>query len=105
MPLGVVEAELAGAMTQFGVAGMVAWMWLTERRSAAARERQLTELHERLMRERRETDVVVDALRENARALTALEVGQRGLIHLLERVVESRHARGGGSGVSENRGP
>lgn len=79
------SAELA-ALTQFGVAGLVCWMWLAERRAAGVRERQVGELHERLMRERRELDVLVTTLRENTRALTALEACQRGLVAMLGRL-------------------
>ncbi len=80
------ESELAGAVAQFGVAGLVAWMWLMERRSAAARERQVCEMHDQLMRERKELDVLVSVVNANTRALTALEAGQRGLSDLLSRV-------------------
>lgn len=79
------EAELA-ALAQFGVAGLVCWMWLAERRAAGARERQMTEVHERLMRERRETDVLIAALGDNTRALASLESCQRGLVAMLGRL-------------------
>ncbi len=84
------EAELAAAVTQFGVAGLIGWMWITERRASAAREKQIGELHDRIMRERTELEVLVTALKENTRALTALETGQRGLVALLNRVWPGR---------------
>lgn len=77
--------ELA-ALAQFGVAGLVCWMWLAERRAASVRERQVSELHERVMRERREVDVLVAALNDNTRALAALEACQRGLVAMLGRL-------------------
>lgn len=83
----MVEAEAVASLTQFGVAGLIGWMWIVERRAASARERQLEESHERLMQDRTELEVLVQALRENTRALTALEVGQRGLMGLLGRFV------------------
>ncbi|MEZ6317362.1 MAG: hypothetical protein R3B49_01220 [Phycisphaerales bacterium] len=61
-------------------------MWLTERRAASVRERQVSELHERVMRERREVDVLVAALNDNTRALAALEACQRGLVSMLGRL-------------------
>lgn len=79
------EVEAMAALTQFGVAGLIGWMWITERRAAATRERQLSELHERILRERRELDVLVSVLNDNTRALTALEAGQRAVIAVLER--------------------
>jgi hypothetical protein len=78
--------ELAGALAQFGTAGLIGWMWLTERRAAAARERQLSEAHERLMHERMSFELVVAAIKENTKVLTALEVGQRTLTGVLERM-------------------
>ncbi|MEZ6242779.1 MAG: hypothetical protein R3B57_07020 [Phycisphaerales bacterium] len=84
----MVEAEVAGVLAQFGVAGLIGWMWMTERRASAAREKQIGELHDRILRERTELDVLVTALKENTRALGALEAGQRGLVALLGRVFD-----------------
>lgn len=84
------ETEIAATLTQFGVAGLIGWMWITERRASAAREKQIGELHERIMRERTELEVLVTALKENTRAMTALETGQRGLVALLSRVCPGR---------------
>ena len=81
------EVELSTALAQFGMAGLIGWMWLVERRSASTRERQLCELHDRIMEERRHADALLSVVSGNTKALTALEVGQRGLTALLERVV------------------
>ena len=56
-------------MTQFGAAGLIGWMWITERRAASARERQVGDVHERIMRERREMETLVEVVRENTKAL------------------------------------
>lgn len=77
------DASVIGALAQFGTAGLVGWMWLTERRSSATRERQLCEAHERIMLERRCLDMIVEAMRENTRVLAQLESGQRLLLSLL----------------------
>ena len=74
------EAELAAAVAQFGVAGLVAWMWLSERRSAAERERQMTEAHRRLVEDRSALVALLDTVRANTKAMTALELVQRELI-------------------------
>jgi hypothetical protein len=94
------EAEIAGALAQFGVAGLIAWMWLSERRAAAARERQLTEAHERVLRDRRETEVLIGALGDNTRALASLEATQRGLV----AVLGSGRGVGGGGGMDGGAG-
>jgi hypothetical protein len=80
------EGDIATALAQFGVAGLIGWMWLTERRAGATREKQLSELHDRLMQERTHTGVLIRVVCENTRALTALEVGQRAVASALERL-------------------
>ncbi|MBX3359691.1 MAG: hypothetical protein KF745_14825 [Phycisphaeraceae bacterium] len=80
------EAEVASAVAQFGVAGLVGWMWLSERRSAAAREQQLGEAHQRLMENRQQLSVLIAALDQNTRAMTAVELGQRRAVELLDRL-------------------
>ncbi|MDX2131606.1 MAG: hypothetical protein SFY69_06115 [Planctomycetota bacterium] len=82
----MLEAEAVALLTQFGTAGLIAWLWLSERRSGSSRERQLAEMHERLMQDRRGLDVAVEALRENTRVLAGVEAGQRALLAALERV-------------------
>ena len=80
------EAELMGAMTQFGVAGLVCWMWLSERRASADRERQITEAHTKLIRQDDGQRVLLEVVRENTKALASLEVGQRGLGSAIDRL-------------------
>ena len=82
--------DLAATIAQFGAAGLIAWMWLVERRAATERERQITEAHERIVRDREDRAVLVDAVRDAARAMAALEAGQRALTRLLERVASDR---------------
>lgn len=101
------EGELASGVMQFGAAGLMGWMWLTERRAAAVREKNLADAHERLMSERSGLEVVLRAIENSTRALTALEVGQRQVVHLLTRLAvpwpagrgrEERGGRYGGAG-------
>ena len=77
------EQEVIAAVAQFGAAGLIGWMWLSERRAAAERERQLSELHARVMDDRTSLSVLVGALSDNTRALAALEAGQRELVRVL----------------------
>lgn len=83
----MMEAQIAGALAQFGVAGLVGWMWLAERRSAAVRERQLAEAHDRLMAERERAGTLVGLVSTSTRAMTALEASQRELARVVERLV------------------
>jgi hypothetical protein len=80
------EAEIVGSLTQFGVAGLVCWMWLSERRASAERERQITESHTKLIRQDDEHRVLIEVVRENTKALASLEAGQRGLVSAIDRL-------------------
>ena len=82
----MIDPDTMTAFAQFGLAGMVGGMWLWERRAAGDRERQLTEAHERLTADRLQLNVLVDTLRDNTRALAALEAGQRALAAVLARL-------------------
>ena len=81
------QLDLMAMMTQFGMSGLIAWMWLTERRAATSRERQLTEAHERLMDQRIQLDALLQVVADNARAVSAIEAGQRALASLLEAFI------------------
>ncbi len=83
----MLEAEMASSLAHLGAAGLMGYMWLSERRDAAQRERKLGESHARLMQEREKLDVLVAALNDNTRALTAVESGQSRMASLIERVM------------------
>ncbi|GIK18676.1 MAG: hypothetical protein DYG93_06490 [Leptolyngbya sp. PLA2] len=80
------EAGLAGAVAQFGAAGLVGWMWLTERRAAASRERQLAEAHDALARERTSLDALLSTVGANTRAMAGVEGAVRDLSGAIERL-------------------
>lgn len=84
--------ETTAALAQFGTAGLIGWMWLTERRAAAQRERQLTEAHDRILAERACFDLLVAAIKENTRALATLESGQRALAAVLDKLTREPRA-------------
>jgi hypothetical protein len=75
----MIDVDFAGTMVQFGTAGLIGWMWLTERREAAAGVKQLREAHERVMEEKTSLEAVLGAVRENTRVLEQIAEGQRAL--------------------------
>ena len=77
------ETELAAAVAQFGVAGLIGWMWLTERRASAGRDKQLNEAHDRILRDGAALEALLKALENNTRALTALQGAHQRLTDLL----------------------
>ena len=86
------EPELTTTIAQLGAAGLMGWMWLSERRAAAVREKQLDESHDRLMQERTSLEVVLRTIESSTRVLTAIEVGQRQLLDVLGRLAPTRAA-------------
>lgn len=95
------EVELATIVAQFGVAGLIGWMWMMERRSATDRERQLTEAHELLRQEHKHLDVLVAVLDRNTRALASLEAGQRELSLVLRQLHGMRESSEPGSRIGD----
>lgn len=89
----MIETELASAVAQFGAAGLVGWMWLTERRAASVRDTQVRELHERLIEQRTQLGVLMGVVADNTRALTALEIGQRHVAIALDRLTGALGSR------------
>ena len=82
----MIETELAGAVAQMGAAGLIGLMWLSERRAAHDRERQLSEVHDRIKADKVELDVLLSALEANTRALVSLESGQARLVSVIEKM-------------------
>lgn len=79
----MVEPDALAALAQLGTAGLIGWMWLTERRAAADRERQIQEAHQAIIQDRTHLDILIRALESNTRAITALEAGQREFLRML----------------------
>jgi hypothetical protein len=78
--------DLLASLAQFGAAGLIAWLWLSERRTAAERDRQLSQAHERLISERERIETLVNLVAESTRALTSLELSQRELARVVDRL-------------------
>lgn len=94
----MVHGDVVGMLAQFGMAGLIAWMWLTERRAGLVREKQIEESHRRLAQEREALGVVLGVIEANTRAMVSLELGQRELAAILRGLTGeagacvSRHA-------------
>ena len=78
--------EIVPIVTQFGAAGLIGVLWIVERRHAMQRDRQLDEAHRLIAQLHSETESLLTVVKENTRAITALEGSQRQLVRLLERL-------------------
>lgn len=79
------EQELLQAIGQFGAAGLIAWMWLSERRHGAARDKQLDEAHARVMEQKVALDQLIEVVSANTRAVGAMEATQRRVVEVVEK--------------------
>jgi hypothetical protein len=96
--------ELLPALAQLGAAGLIGWMWLTERRAAAERDEQVREAHAAILDERPRLEVLLRALDANTRAITALEIGQRQLARIIRSDAQAaqRHREPSGCEMPRN---
>lgn len=83
-------------LTNFGAAGLIAAVWLVERRAAGARERALEQAHERLLGERRDTAILIRLVRDSTRALAAVERTQRAVLDVLGSMASRDRPGSGG---------
>ena len=84
------ESEALTIIAQSGVAGVIALMWLLERRSATAREKQLGQAHDRILEQRVQLEQIMRVVTENTRAITSLESAQRAIALMLGRKLRER---------------
>jgi hypothetical protein len=80
----MLDSSFVTTLTQFGAAGLMGMLWIFERRHASTRDRQLDEAHRALLGQERQLQALLNVIRDNTRALQALEIGQRRLIGLLQ---------------------
>lgn len=97
------DAEMAGSLVQFGTAGLIGWMWLSERRDAATAVKQLHEAHERIKKETTSLDAVLGAVRENTRVLEQIAESQRALRDTMVAMGLERVRMGSGRESREER--
>lgn len=82
--------EYLHILSQFGAAGLIGLLWLAERRNAARRERQLTDAHRKIVTQEHALDSMINVVRDNTRAIVALEHTQRQLIDLVTQLAGRR---------------
>ena len=80
------SAEVMEPLAQLGAAGVMGAMWLWERMLSRRREAQLTQTHERLIREREQFELLVRMVRRNTRAIERFSRTQDQLKQIFERM-------------------
>ncbi len=77
------ESEILTIAAQSGVAGLIALMWMLERRASAAREKRLAQAHEHILEQRVQLEQLLSVVTENTRAIASLESAQRALAMMI----------------------
>jgi len=88
--------EMVPLIAQYGIAGLMGALWLMERRHSATRERELSESHTLLVRQREELSEMMDVVKENSRAMSAVERSQARLTQVCEEIAGHLRSRRSG---------
>ncbi|HVZ94757.1 MAG TPA: hypothetical protein VG797_09630 [Phycisphaerales bacterium] len=84
------DPDQLNTVAQFGMAGLIGWMWLVERRASSTRDKQLSDAHDRILEQRTQLDALTRLIADNTRAVASLEAGQRALADLITRLASPR---------------
>lgn len=85
--------ELIQPLAQFGVAGLMGVLWIWERAFSRRREGELTEAHDRLMRQQQEIGVLVELTRRNTEAFERFSQTHTQLAQLLKEMHDDNRNR------------
>jgi len=81
-------------LANFGAAGLMGAMWLWERRLSRTRERQLSEAHERILRDEQRLEMLTRVVDQNTAAVTKFAETERQVIETLRDLTrELQHGR------------
>jgi uncharacterized protein YigA (DUF484 family) len=75
-------------LTSFGAAGLMGAMWLWERKYSRAREEQIDQAHERIMRDEERLDKLTQVLEQNTAAISRFHEMQREAYDTLKQLIE-----------------
>lgn len=76
-------------VSQMGLAGLMGGLWWWERKYSRQREDQLTEAHQRVMEQKQQLDVLLNAVRENTAALTRVATSQEEVAAMIRSRVQA----------------
>ena len=78
-------------LANFGAAGLMGAMWLWERRLSRTRERQLSEAHQRILRDEQRLDWLAQVVDHNTAAVTRFAETQRQMTETLRDLIRELH--------------
>ena len=84
--------SLMSDLASFGAAGLMGAMWLWERKLSRAREEQISEAHERIVRDEERLGKLTAVVEQNSAAVTRFTEVQRQVVEALKDLTrELRH--------------
>jgi phosphoenolpyruvate-protein kinase (PTS system EI component) len=82
---------MASDLASLGAAGMMGTMWLWERRSNRQREEQLTDAHNRILRDEERLGKLTQVVEQNTAAIAGFNETQRETCETLKHILEELH--------------
>jgi len=73
-------------LTSFGAAGLMGALWVWERRLSRLRERQLTEAHERILRDEQRLNKFTQVVEQNTAAIAHFTETQRQIVEAVKEL-------------------
>ncbi len=86
--------SLISDLTSFGAAGLMGAMWLWERRLNRLREYQLSQSHERIMRDEQRLSRLIRVIEQNTTAVASFTETQRQVCQTLKQLSKEIHRAG-----------
>ncbi|MBI5723178.1 MAG: hypothetical protein HZA50_04410 [Planctomycetes bacterium] len=83
--------NIMSQLASLGAAGIMGALWLMERRLSRQREQQLTESHERIIRDEQRLDKLTRVVEHNSAAMTKFAENQREQTEVLRHLLEELH--------------
>jgi hypothetical protein len=75
-------------LASFGAAGLMGGMWLWERKISRLREQQLTESHERILRDEQRLSMFTQVVEQNTAAIAHFSETQRQVVEAVKDLVK-----------------
>lgn len=75
-------------LASFGAAGLMGTMWLWERKASRQREEQLTETHERIIRDEQRLGNLVEVVKQSTAAMGGFTETQRQVVETLKELIK-----------------
>jgi len=87
----MISLSIVYDLASFGAAGLMGAMWLWERKVSRLREEQLTDAHDRILRDEQRLSKLVHVVEQNTAAITSFSETQRQVVDAVKDLVKELH--------------